>query len=260
MDTNVARTTDRATSASPDKISPPPPFFPVEVSHLPPFNTPAAPTATIIHAPAGADTNGQARPHPPKLTADSSAATSETAGEAVDLLKLIDPNRNFAFGRWQREGDAIISPPNVPFARIQVPYKPPAAYELTAVVERLSGHDSFTVGYVVGDKQPGAIIDGWGNKMCGIATIDRRWGDDNESTVRVPNTLHTGKNTIMSRVHPGHIEVSVNDKKIIDWRGNWHRLGIDPRNPMPNREQLYLVTWMTSFRITTLELKPLEAK
>jgi hypothetical protein len=181
----------------------------------------------------------------------------ELAGDSIDLLKLIDPARNSVVGHWTRQGTALVSPDGLPWARLQVPYKPPPAYELTAVVERIAGHDSITVGLVVGNAQPGAVIDGWGNRMCGLAMIDRRWGDDNETTIHIQNVLQGGQHTILSRVHPDRVEILVDRKKLIDWRGDSHRLAIDRRNPMPNREQLYLVTYLSSYRITTLELKAL---
>ena len=185
------------------------------------------------------------------------ATASGKRNEIVDLLKLIEPARDSISGGWTRDGGALVSPPGVPFARLQVPYAPPAAYQLTAVVERAAAGDSFSLGLVVGTSQPAVVLDGWNNKKSGIAMVDGRWGDWNETAVDTPDLLKGGQHTIVCRVQPDRIEVQVDQRTLIDWQGDSRRLSIDPRSPVRSAQQLYLVSHLASIRITKLELEPL---
>ncbi len=180
------------------------------------------------------------------------ATASGKRNEIVDLLKLIEPARDSISGGWTRDGGALVSPAGIPFARLQVPYAPPAAYQLTAVVERAAAGDSFSLGLVVGTSQPAVVLDGWNNKKSGIAMVDGRWGDWNETAVDTPDLLKGGQHTIVCRVQPDRIEVQVDQRKIIDWQGDSRRLSIDPRTPLRSAQQLYLVSHLASIRIMKL--------
>lgn len=177
--------------------------------------------------------------------------------DKVDLLALINLQRDVIHGTWRRDGAAIVSPPVLKFARLQVPYKPPPAYAVTANVERIEGTGSLALGLVVGKSQPAATLDGWDNRTSGLALVDGHWGDMNETTVKTDHLLSGGPHTIVCRVHPGRVEVFCDDRKLIDWQGDSQRLAIDPRSPVPRIDQLYLVTYQASYRITKLEVVPL---
>jgi hypothetical protein len=214
--------------------------------------------------PAGPDTDMEEEDDETDDTDAAMVAGSEEAPAAgerpavVDLLKLIDPARDAVVGVWKLDGGALVSPANGKWTRLQVPYSPPPAYQWTTVVERIVGKDSVSLGMVVGTSQPQVFLDGWNNQKCGIAMLDGRWGDQNETTVQTTNLLQGGPHTIVCCVHPDQIEVQVDQRKLIDWHGDSRRLSIDPRTSVPKSDRLFLVTYLSSYRITKMEIEPLE--
>ncbi len=51
------------------------------------------------------------------------------AKRAVNLLPLIDPAKDDVHGAWKREGNDLVSDGGVAFARLRLPYQPPAEYD-----------------------------------------------------------------------------------------------------------------------------------
>jgi len=64
--------------------------------------------------------------------------------KTVDLLMLIDANRDAIAGKWSSKGKTLVSPPNQ-LDRLQIPYIPPDEYDLLVVVERKEGNDTISI-------------------------------------------------------------------------------------------------------------------
>jgi len=66
-------------------------------------------------------------------------APEEEWGNEVDLLKLVDVDRDTVSGSWRQTKDGIISD-EAPFARIETSYRPPEEYDLRITFTRRSGN------------------------------------------------------------------------------------------------------------------------
>jgi hypothetical protein len=65
-------------------------------------------------------------------------------GPWVDLLKLVDLQKNVVKGTWQRQGAALGTTPPEPDGRVMVPLPISGSYELQARVVRVSGNEQAT--------------------------------------------------------------------------------------------------------------------
>src|SRR5206468_4102726 len=62
----------------------------------------------------------------------------EEWANAVDVLKLVDIDRDTVMGNWTRTAGGVTSDES-PFARIETSYRPPAEYDLRATLTRRTG-------------------------------------------------------------------------------------------------------------------------
>ena len=76
-----------------------------------------------------------AAPEPPAAPASASSAVA-TGGrdwsKAIDLLSMIDPQRDAVSGEWTLNG-GVLKTAGAPNARLQLPYEPPAEYDFRIV-------------------------------------------------------------------------------------------------------------------------------
>ncbi|HEX5442297.1 MAG TPA: hypothetical protein VFW87_00650 [Pirellulales bacterium] len=177
-------------------------------------------------------------------------------GKPVDLLKLIDPELDRVQGVWFFEKSGLRSP--VEFeARLQVPVKPPSAYALHLKVERLQGEECLGLGVVVGGRQTMLEIDGYQQQFSGIHNLDGKPANANES--KQPGSflpLHKPVE-IECRITADSIWLQVDQKPVIDWRGNSRRLSVSPDWPVPRTDWLFLSAFASEFNVREFTIEPL---
>jgi Leucine-rich repeat (LRR) protein len=181
-------------------------------------------------------------------------------GREVDLLKLIDPTKHAVIGNWEFEGKVLVSPRIKPVAAIQVPFTPPEEYEVEAWVTRIQTGDSghgVVIGLIADHRQFHAIVDDFNGSASGLANIDGKSIADNETLYR-GGLLTTGKTSkVICRVQGGKVSVEVDGQAVIGWKGPYSRLSRHGLWTVPQRDQLYLGTTNSEFRISKLVLRPL---
>lgn len=201
----------------------------------------------------GSDTDGGK----PAEQADTATNRGTVPGKkSIDnLLKRINPDQNAVRGKWRFDGDTLVSPA-MPFSLLQVPVTPPESYVLRATVEAAAIDDCLSLGLVVGNTQVTIVMNGWKNTVSGMQLVDLRMVPANET--KTGPVLTSGiPNQIVCTVTAGHIEATCNGKPFLNWAGDFNRLLGGPDWEPPNKRQLYLGTYQTSYRITRLELEPL---
>ncbi|MGH2690166.1 MAG: hypothetical protein ACRDKW_15375, partial [Actinomycetota bacterium] len=107
------------------------------------------------------------------LVLAAGCAGPSTGSKTIDLLKLVDPAKDSVQGAWRFEGTALVTGP-ARFSRLQIPYVPPAEYDLRAVVERKDGSNSIVFGLVAGGRQFCFVLDAFERDTAsGIDLIDK---------------------------------------------------------------------------------------
>lgn len=172
----------------------------------------------------------------------------------VDLLKLIDPEKDAVAGKWVLK-DGVLHAPALQFGRLQVPYSPPEEYDLKAVVERKGGAGSVSLGLVGGGAQLLAILDG--GESSGLELVDRKTFYDNETSHKGKVLQNDRRISITCSVRKARVAVWVDGLKVVDWKADYSRVSIWPSWRVPNRKALFLGTWTSVYQLHALELTPL---
>ena len=192
----------------------------------------------------GSASSGEAR--------DSSGPRSRT----VDLLAMIDPRKDTVDGEWTVEGRVLVCAQKRPWARIQIPYTPPDEYDLVLVAERKEGVEAINIGLVRAGSLFHAVVDGFAFKglLSGLSTIDGRYADNNETTAKGQLLSNDVASTVVCSVRKDGVKMTVDGKKIFDWKGDYKRLGNHPALRMPRTDALYLNAFNCTYRFTKLTL------
>jgi len=174
----------------------------------------------------------------------------------IDLLKLIDPAKDAVQGTWRFDGAALATATGR-FSRLQIPYVPPAEYDLRAVVERRSGSNSIVFGLVAGGRQFCFVLDAFEHDTAsGIDLIDQVAFPDTETGYHA-KILENGKPTeVVCSVRKDRLRATVGGKVIVDWPANYTRASLFKDWNVPSSEALFLGAWTAPYLVHRLELHP----
>lgn len=172
--------------------------------------------------------------------------------QGIDLLKLIDVDRDQVYGRWELKGGALISP-QIPFGRIQIPYAPPEEYDLE--VEFDSDREQGSVNLVLagGNSRVCAVIDGGNPPRSLLGMIEDV--QEGEATYQ-GKVLVVGQNKVVCSIRKERLTVKVNGKAVLDWAADYKRCKLDPVWSSPNPKALVLAEFNSVFKFTKVSLIP----
>jgi formylglycine-generating enzyme required for sulfatase activity len=140
---------------------------------------------------------------------------------------------------------------------LQVPYEPPAEYELEVEARRIEGTDALGIGLVGSGRQFFVVLDAHGGNVSGLEALDGQGANSNPTKhlgVLLPPQQSV---SISCVVHSKGVRVMCAGKTIIDWKGTHDRLSLGEGWAVPNKAQLFLATCGSSFNISKLVLRPL---
>lgn len=178
----------------------------------------------------------------------------------IDLLKLLDLKQDVVQGEWVFKEGKLLSGKGQG-TRVQIPYLPPDEYDLTIVAARLEGTDSMNIGLARGTAQFCACIDGWTSTVHGLSLVDGKLAADNETAKRTGGVLKAGRaSTIICSVRREGVAVTVDGRKVIDWKGDTSRLSLYKELAVPNPRALFMATWDTRFLFAKMTLTPISGE
>jgi S1-C subfamily serine protease len=117
---------------------------------------------------------------------------------AVNLLPLIDPERDANKGRWTLQDAELVSDSKT-VACIRIPYEPPSEYDFRLVFARTRGHMGVYQIFSRGDRCSAWMIDGGGGAF-GFEV-------DGKNTYRNATTIRTGQPLQNGRIHTSVLQV-----------------------------------------------------
>jgi hypothetical protein len=192
--------------------------------------------------------------------ADMGIAKIQT-GAPIDVLKLVDTERDTVRGHWWFDGDSLMCDHATP-AVLQLPCIPPAEYDVTMVAQRLDRADHLFLGTPAGGRQFGITVDGGGGgNMAAVEAVDGQNYDGNNetrATVSLVPTEHPV--TLRYAIRKSGVTLSCDGETIIDWPADYRRCSLNEIWTTPSRRHLSLATWRTSVRISKLQVVPLTAE
>jgi hypothetical protein len=187
--------------------------------------------------------------------AEAAVGRPEAPTGAVDLLKRIDPRRDSTRGTWIL-GQGVLVSPNDQGAHLNIPGAVPAEYDLTAVIERKLGGDVLWIGLPTGQTQVTVLIDSGGGVTSGLARVDGKTVTDNETARRGRVLTNNRAATVVCSVRRNSIKVTVDGRTLVDWKGEFRRLSLDPFFGGRAGKGLFLASWETVYHVSKLELTP----
>jgi hypothetical protein len=179
----------------------------------------------------------------------------------IDLLKIIDPLKDRVAGGWGfKEGK--LTTPGKPFDRLQIPYAPPAEYDVTVVAERRGGTNSLNLGMAVGETQFLVILDGLIGReySSGLDLVDGKPFYANETTFKGALFADGKPGKVVCSVRNGAITVAVDGRKVVDWKADLSRLSIFPGWKVPQKSALLLGSWTSEVRFHQIALRPVSGR
>jgi tetratricopeptide (TPR) repeat protein len=142
-----------------------------------------------------------------------------TQNGLVNLLALIDPQKDAVKGAWKLEGAKLITPVETRCSSLQLPYVPPEEYDLKVVLEQKDKPGGVYIGLVAGENQFGVELDGY---TLEPKPRTRVYLIDGKST-GFPGADYTGKlfeknkpSTVVCSVRKSQLTVSVDGKTVIN--------------------------------------------
>jgi len=112
--------------------------------------------------------------------------------KAVDLMPLIDPERDAVSGQWERNAEGALVSDARSLSRLEIPYKPPEEYDYKMVFTRNNGWDTIAQCFSNGSK---SLIWGmamWGNELNMFRCVSGFEGT-NPTTVWAKEFIQNGR-------------------------------------------------------------------
>ena len=152
---------------------------------------------------------------------DSEPLPAKWGQGARDLLKSVNPAEDAVHGQWTRPDGQLLSDWRTN-ARCQLPAGSQGSYQLEIQFTRIAG-DCLAVMLPVGRTGALLVVSGWGGKVSGLAYVNRKDADRNETT-RSGELDNGVKHTLLITTQlldgdRARIDVTLNGKPYIKWEG-----------------------------------------
>lgn len=200
-------------------------------------------------------------PPPPSAPVKSPIALAVKG--SVDLIPLIDTKLDSVMGEFARDSAGLMTPNGVVWARVMVPYTPPAEYDLTLGVERKEGVNSFNFGPLWNGKLCHIVVDGKGpgiDDVAGLDLINGRPFFDNETTTKGPFLLQGRLSTIVVSVRKTSLTMAIDGRNIFSWKGEHNRISGDSGIKVPNKDAMVIGCYDSKFLVSQITVTPVSGQ
>ena len=174
--------------------------------------------------------------------------------KAIDVLKLIRPERDAVKGRWSVADGSLSSAAGESLSCIRLPVGVPDEYSLTIEATLQTGDPTVHIGLVSGGAHCLMIVDG--NRLSGLDLIDGLRFDANPTRTDVAHFRPNAKAVIECTVRKSGIRVTFDGQPIVDYQGDPSRLSVLPLWPGRAMDGLFISTH-DAYRLDRIELAPL---
>jgi hypothetical protein len=198
-------------------------------------------------------------PLPPRSNRAETSAPAARWAETIDLLPLVDPERDRVSGQWTGSEGRLES--NKQYgARIEIPYQPPAEYVMTAVVEPLDEPNGLIVGQRSGDRRFLVLVNYQRPEQppaSALENVDDLNVDRNGTVVHAPLLTKDRPSTLVCTVRTDSVTVTCDGRPLIDWQGGASRLSLSDYWQTPHPEMLFLGAYDCRYRFHRVTLTPI---
>ncbi|WP_460185239.1 S1C family serine protease [Thermopirellula anaerolimosa] len=219
-----------------------------------------------VTAPSSSPANPATTPPEPSatqaVTVPVSASTSAATSHVTDLLAMVVPERDSRDGVWQREGDALVSPPQA-LTVLTFPYRVEGNFKLTIVAERIQGQEALNLVVPFGGRPAMFVLEGFGKKVTGLNLVRGMTADQSPGSLRGTVFLPGKPTEITCLVSMAKLSLRCDGNRLTyTWSGSPDSVQLDSRfwTGIPgDRISLTVYSANTRFRISRAVLEPLTA-
>ena len=185
--------------------------------------------------------------------------------EEIDLLPFIDPKRDSVNGTWtfqDNESSRILESPKAFGARLEIPFVLPEEYRLTVIAEPLDAPN----GLILGQRLAGSrflVLLGYAeknNQVSALENIDEQNVATNQTRIEGEVFKRNRLSEIVCTVRRSGVQVLVDGKEWIDWKGIGTRLSLSEYWKTPHSDVLFLGAYDCRYRFLRIGLTPLSEK
>jgi hypothetical protein len=179
---------------------------------------------------------------------------------AVNLMALIDLEKDAVKGTWKVEGGTLVSGMDRN-ERIQIPYQPPEEYDYRIVFSITDGANTVFQVFSHAGHMAGWIMGGVNNSMFGFERIGGKPLRENPTTVRLKNCLEKGRvYTSILSIRRASLKAYLDGRQLAEWKGGYNDAGMHPTWDLPDHRLLGLGTYVTLATFKKIELLEITGK
>lgn len=192
-----------------------------------------------------------------EITAPREKAPAKLAEpkDAVDLLALIDVEKDKVAGDWTRDGAALVSP-KAYGSRIEIPYLAPEEYELTAIVEPLDEPNGLIFGHRSGESRFLTVlsypVDG--RPASALENVRGLNINRNETTVKRSLFVKNRPSQVICTVRKDSVTVLCDGRELLRWEGRPQDLSLGEYWQTPRETALFLGAYDCRYKFSRVTL------
>jgi putative intracellular protease/amidase len=171
------------------------------------------------------------------------------------ILNEIDPEKMAVAGQWRKE-DGSLHVAAAERARLLLPIRPAAEYDLRIAFTRNSGEHSIGAVLVHGQQQVGFEVDAWGRHLAGFQNVSGKSIPDNETVSHSWMLINNQRYVLSLQVRNDTIRGSLDDRQILPFRIRDHELSVHPLWALPDDRSLALLAWNSDTTFHEIEYRP----
>jgi formylglycine-generating enzyme required for sulfatase activity len=147
--------------------------------------------------------------------------------QVVDLLKLVDVERDSVKGKWTRTADGLASDAGVPYCRLKLPHTPPPEYDFRVEFTAQGGNDILQL-FTAGGRSCTWPMGAWGGKHDGFDTVkDHPLTREGTNIIGGPTSIRRGqRHTSVVQVRRDSIAATIDGKLVVRHATDGSDLGI----------------------------------
>ncbi|MEA3366771.1 MAG: hypothetical protein U9R68_01510 [Planctomycetota bacterium] len=192
------------------------------------------------------------------------AGSTIRPGQWVDVLPLVDPEKDTVKGGWKKRDGRLFIEQTPPWACIKVPVVTDGSYEIDVRFVRTSGDESLGVFLPVGSSRVLLEFSVLKGKAGGFNLIAGKPAPDNEAAVK-PCVLENGREysvhvRTLVRGETARIAVTLDGKPWTSWRGPHSSLSILHDWGMPHPKTFGFSAWCVGVSFRSARLKMLSGQ
>ena len=198
--------------------------------------------------------------NPATISTQTLPADDPAWSHAVNLMPLIDPARDAVKGIWKlQEGKLMLESSS--YARIQIPYEPPAEYDFRIILRRVAGMTGVAQFFSHTGRAAMWLMGGRSNTAFGFQMVDGIGVPHNRTSILKKNCLETGRDyTSILQVRNDGVKAFLDGKLISEWTTDFSDAGLERVWNLPDERFLALGCSMSSFEFYKIDLLEITGK